>query len=338
MIEHRLPIRIPPKKGASLADHLETTAQELDLPVSQVLRWIGISRLPTNLLEITKPGVLKGELKTLSHALRLSESEVQSLTYASLERLVLPGKNPWKTPASTRRSHRKISEVLGLNHQISVCPQCVQEGYSRLIWQTRWVLACTKHKVMLVHTCPSCQLPIGAYRRLARVPNIRCCDNHQPNAARCEQSLSVIPVVCVNKAFLDAQNILEGVLKGRAPTVLGREKSPLDYLKTVGELLEILSIVNFNDLVNPSARMTWKFADARMVWIPNALELLRLPNDHSLEDAVFDHIETSNIEVVQAQKIKNAFNRLLQRQPKPYFDVVLREIIKRLEVNFQIWR
>lgn len=45
---------------------------------------------------------------------------------------------------------------------IPVCPQCLaEEGYIKQSWHIKWVNCCIKHKCLLIHNCPECDLPIN---------------------------------------------------------------------------------------------------------------------------------------------------------------------------------
>lgn len=85
-----------------------------------------------------------------------------------------------KRDAEWRAAHR----FLRLQHD-AVCPQCLRDAeYLRIEWDHVYVVACHRHKTMLIDQCPRCKEPLSKLR-----PRISFCDcGHDLRTHSCDSA------------------------------------------------------------------------------------------------------------------------------------------------------
>lgn len=103
--------------------------------------------------------------------------------------------------------------LFGINHDricylkkhTKYCPECLNEDfYHRLYWDVSFVTVCTKHKILLLETCPRCSKKI----RLARLMQNQCTCGYIYESA-------ILPKTNLTDNEVQAQNILQGLLLNR---------------------------------------------------------------------------------------------------------------------------
>jgi hypothetical protein len=89
----------------------------------------------------------------------------------------------WTTRVAERDvKWRSAHRFLRLQHD-AVCPQCLRDAeYLRIEWDHVYVVACHKHRSMLIEHCPRCKEPLSKQR-----PRIEYCDcGHDLRGHTCE--------------------------------------------------------------------------------------------------------------------------------------------------------
>ncbi len=168
-----LPLRILPLPREDLASVLSRAARRMGyekpewlLRLESVPHKINPDNLP--LLHRQKDYLL------LKRLLLLEEEEIYALTLHCFAQHF--SQDVWLLSAMHKDVQQSINRA-GLSYEYGhqffltqrytkVCPLCLDEedGYGRLFWRCTLILYCPRHRVLLVHSCPTCKGPIPALR------------------------------------------------------------------------------------------------------------------------------------------------------------------------------
>jgi TniQ len=168
-------------------------------------------------------------------------------TWMSIAKPILTRKKwaAWEIPSVALKTY--VAAALRFDTTESkICPICLAENKpGRLAWQTGWLFACTRHRVLLVDQCPECKLPPGQLRRPSRIPKPSQCENHPAHGNPCQQVLADVSVVRLEKFpdLLHAQNRLEAALCGRVSEFAGQRCIACEYLLGLQDLLNLLCLI-----------------------------------------------------------------------------------------------
>jgi hypothetical protein len=116
---------------------------------------------------------------------------------------------------SMRAYHRYLRA-----HTDAVCPQCLRESeHIRLEWEHVYVVACHRHKVLLIDRCPRCAEPLSK----ARSHIARCDCGHDLRAVACPPATDAMVWVTMVLANADARAHWPGPRLRGAPVPVASE-------------------------------------------------------------------------------------------------------------------
>lgn len=156
------------RAGQDLQSYLELVAGDNSLSVSELLRGYG-EKTPQGPYALLSDPVIGWT--NLGHALSIDAETLRSMTFQAIPFEVAIGEN-WINPeAYERRGHRRDQRLRRSGARY--CPACLVErdGAWKLRWYLPTAVACAKHLVLLVDTCPECgRVPHSGEKRLTAVP------------------------------------------------------------------------------------------------------------------------------------------------------------------------
>ena len=371
-----LPIRIRFQAGVCRSVMLEFASEVLKTSLRRLIRAMKINHRPSYIFDLDVPGFLssRDELR-FCKMMRLNKPDgvfdietFENMSYAFLEQAVKPAPRHWRSKATTNKTRAEVQQTLKYSRfSQRICPQCLREAQIfPICWRTPWLFACTKHQLLLVDTCPRCDHPIASERRLTRVAKTKLCDNHPSNQRRCTQELSEIATVDLSELprIISAQNVIEGILAGQKPTMLGVVRQPLEALTILFEIMNWLPLLQPVDLSNVEPLLTAvqqyrarqhqdlagriENEEARerlrlhrastMVWaalLPTAFSLIELPSQQHLEHHLFTL--TKDLPTEDVVYFIRQLRRNQQQDRQAVLIVVIEELIFQLRHHFQLW-
>ena len=370
-----LPLQIPLRKGFLLGDVIDEMALLLNVSVSSCLRMLQLQPDNRQRLKLNRPIYLNdSESAIFAH---LFHAQIDQVSEMTLQYFVKRLPRQARGKKSVEHHEQLLERVLGLDYTtIRICPVCIAEGRPRrLVWQSRWLFACTRHKVLLVDRCPSCGEPPASRRRLSRVPRLFCCDKQSTRSDRCAQRLDLIPTVLLSDQtnILWAQHRLEACMQGVSFAILDKKLSAIEFLRACGDLAEILiPILNADSSKRSELRMfdqpalsslhntdfsikpidlqvesgSWKFRPVKNLWAPHnvaliapvILSLVQKPNLQSLEDAIFNLIsEACSIQKMTPQQVVRDLESKLNHPHRSRFYILFRELLHRLKRHYRLF-
>ncbi|WP_281356463.1 TniQ family protein [Amycolatopsis anabasis] len=145
-----LPIRLAPLPSEPLDSWLEAYAHRCGVDYGQMLMAVGLHSYRQQVADHT----VYLHHEEAEHIAQITGLSVQRLHAMTLRRydghaLVLN---------DTRRSVSRM-QLWGRGRGSRFCPQCLEERGGRwmLRWRLSWTFACTRHHLLLPHSCPQCQ-------------------------------------------------------------------------------------------------------------------------------------------------------------------------------------
>ena len=263
----RLAIRPHVHRGTSFYDLIDHIAATLNTSVAVCFSELEIPNQVQNAYRNKRPLFLDVRIcQDIAKRLDASPQAVFETTWMFLANPVLTRKKQvgWKTPSASLKTY--IELVFRFDKtKPKICPMCLAENKpGRMAWQTGWLFACTRHRVLLVDQCPTCSLPPGQLRRLARVPKPTLCENQLNHGNPCQQALAEIPVIDLKEfpALLHAQNRLEAALCGRVPEFAGQRRVACEYLLDLQEILDFLYLIATPKILKPVPIELQQFFDS----------------------------------------------------------------------------
>ncbi len=372
---YRLPLRVIVPVGVPLSVVLEQTAGALELSVSELLGWIGVPRIPDPPSRIDDPPWLNpAQLARLAQITGVPEKSITNANLSFFDAALASSKRQRATVSASRRTHAAIIGALRVRHSTRLCPRCLAEGrQKRLAWRTGWLFACTRHRVLLVATCPRCGLPFDAHCRQSRVPDLRRCDNHPAKGEKCEQLLSDIPTVNIDgfPELIRSQGRLEAALTGRTLRFVGQRTTPVEYLYGLKELVDVLEAVavvgelgelppevlnrfeaqvrsravqwqrrneHTPDGLSPAPFSSESDIELLSAVVSTALEIADSKSLQAAEDRMMYLIESCcAVAADEPRRILNAITRHVQRQRRPRLYVAFRELYDRVRHRYKLY-
>ncbi|MCX4852211.1 DUF6262 family protein [Streptomyces sp. NBC_00893] len=165
-----LPIRLPPLPGEALDSWLGALMHRSGISLRDLLIAAG-SPFPTRTDHTPDytTYLTPGEADRLAHITGTDTRLLHAMTLRRYDGYAL-------ALHDTRRVVRRV-RLWGRGIGSRYCPRCLAEGAGRwpLRWRLTWSIACTRHQVLLAHTCPVC----------GRWPHRRPSDSHQVRQHEC---------------------------------------------------------------------------------------------------------------------------------------------------------
>jgi hypothetical protein len=375
-----LAIRVRPCASSHRSSLVEEASRVLRKPVRLLLRMLRMEQTIKRTQQLdddARFSIL--DQRRFCTMFRICEDEFERLGFDYRYRQIKPAKRHWHNNTSQARVRQQLGRLLQLHTGIErICPRCIKEGrWPRLLQRSHFLFACTRHRTLLIDTCPNCQQRIGSSRRLSRIAATRLCANHPPNGVACTADFSLIESPRFGKIGLivRAQHYVEGLLNGQLSTMLGRDQQPAVALQLLGELVEFVvychplaqlgpippplidAVRRFRQVFDqPSKKSLAEFTadDERIdaplptirlappaVWaavMPLAIGFARLPSDQDLEDALYE------ILLSHAQERQNKAFQLLDflqscrsQLPLPLLNVVYDSLSRRLRKKIKLY-
>ena len=252
-----LPLRLIPAEAESFASYVDRLAYRLRAPLGALLEATGVG-IPYCY------GIALEERsrKAFAAATGLEERQVDALLLTTYDGLAIDlGEVDLSRPHGLRRGGTWEWAYLVGSH---VCPSCMDEACAQagppwqLRWKLPWLFACTKHRRLLVDTCPRCRRRTGVGRperkgglgfpTVVPAPGL-CANSLGPGEGRsgrgarpCRQPLADIKTVSLgrSRAILEAQASLEAALDGAPQHVGSQPVSTLTYFRDLRSLCALI--------------------------------------------------------------------------------------------------
>jgi TniQ len=370
-----LPLQTRLRNGFSLADVIDEMAVLLNVPVSSCLRVLQLHSDNQQQFILNRPlNLNESESKIFAHLFHAQIDQVNEMTLQYFAKRLL---RSTRSKQATERQELLLERVLGFDRTTTrICPVCIAEGRPRrLVWQSRWLFACTRHKVLLVDRCPSCGESLASRRRSSRVPRLYCCDNQPTRSERCNQRLDLIPITSLSEQpeVLWAQHRVEACIQGLSFTILGKKRPAIEFLRLCDDLIEPLFSI---PLTNSSTRhqtqspdqpegsslfeteiacapigvqaqrRSRKYEFSNSPWspanlaltVPMVLSLVNAPNLQSLEDTLFHLIsEACSLQKVTPQQVVQILEAQLARSNRSHFHTLFQELRRRVRWQYHLF-
>jgi hypothetical protein len=204
-----LPIRLPPVPGEALDSWLGALMRRSSISLRDLLIAAG-SPFPTRTDHTPDytTYLTPEEAERLAHITGTDTRLLHAMTLRRYDGYAL-------ALHDTRRVVRRV-RLWGRGIGSRYCPRCLVEGAGRwpLRWRLTWSIACTRHQVLLAHTCPVC----------GRWPHRRPSNSHQVrqheclararDGRTCRTDLTQSEVIPLppDSPVLDAQEWINGLL------------------------------------------------------------------------------------------------------------------------------
>ncbi|QKW20225.1 TniQ family protein [Kitasatospora sp. NA04385] len=95
------------------------------------------------------------------------------------------------------------------------CPVCLGENGGRwlLAWRSNWAVACTRHRLLLLDSCPSCARTLRVYLPggTEELPPGTCAYQPQHRSTRCGTDLAALSGIPAPQVALEAQDWIDGL-------------------------------------------------------------------------------------------------------------------------------
>lgn len=249
----RLPLSVKPVVGESFVSYLDRLSSDLDVPLSSVLRAVGM---------------LRGcKVFPADYGVSLRSDQLQDFAYAAglcPTEIAMALLNRFEGSAFTSRSdgvgrRRAVKYSWAYFNGSHFCPACLSErpGAWRLDWKLPWSFACTRHGMLLLDICPMCggRPGAGPAGRLntpappSRVPQPGICSNaraatHAGVVAQrrpgelCKQVFASLVGEPLDHGgrLLEVQRQLDYVLVGHHVQIAGRTQTVREYFEDLRQL------------------------------------------------------------------------------------------------------
>jgi hypothetical protein len=187
-----LPIRMAPLPGESFLSWMEACAHRCGIDLREQLVAVGLHR--------------HRQQPVADHTVLLRDSEAESVTAASgvpVRRLHAMTLRTYAGHAMVldedRRSVNRL-RLWGAGRAGRFCPRCLSERARRwsLRWRLPWAFACTRHRLLLPHTCTRCGKPVrGARMSITHsAPGHQCASRQDGRTGRfCGADLTLTPAL-----------------------------------------------------------------------------------------------------------------------------------------------
>lgn len=293
-----LPLRLSPIDGESLPGYVARYSHTFHLQPGDVLTALGFHFRSGRPETVGCYGVVlsRDQLARVSLATGIDPDRLEGMLLARYADRAFP-RSSLSTPVKLRR------EILAREAMIwcsRFCPRCLREtGAWLLSWQLGWSVACLRHRELLHHGCPQCvTVPrIGPRATWPRDHRGRLTDpsrcHHTAQRRICRAAFATASSVSVadRPALLSAQKHINSLLDdGLRPALAGEQLDPPTYLRDLRLLANILYERPWPEGTGRPSRRSCRpvLDDPRAVAdiLPEAVALARLPDEHSLADAL----------------------------------------------------
>jgi TniQ len=244
----RLAIRPNVHQGACFYDLIDQIAATLNTSVAVCFSELEIPNQVQHAYRTKRPLFLDlSTCRDIAMRLDVPAESIFETTWMYIAKPILTRKKwaAWETPSVALKTY--VAAALRFDTtEPKICPMCLAGNKpGRLTWQTGWLFACTRHRVLLVDQCPKCKLPPGQLRRPSRIPKPGQCENHPTHGNPCQQVLAEVSVVRLEKFpdLLHVQNRLEAALCGRVPEFAGQRRIACEYLLDLQDILDLLYLI-----------------------------------------------------------------------------------------------
>jgi hypothetical protein len=293
-----LPLRLTPVEGESLPGYIARYAHACQFPPGDTITAIGL---------VDRDKAVAGAGRywvTLSPDQLMRAAFATGITERALERMLL---SRYAGRAFEMTATRVMLAEAPQAHEVltrssKFCSQCLAEDGAWLLrWQLGWTAVCTRHRALLIRSCPRCgTVPRHALR--SRWPRddigvlsdpIRCA--RRADHALCRTDLATAEPWIVTDDAVEAQRRIDDVLDhGLCPPLAGELLEPLVYLRCVHGLCKLLAYHPRQPSLPPVrphvASRVLDDPGAVASVLPEALALADL-NRRALIDAVREHVE-----------------------------------------------
>lgn len=259
-----LPIRPEPHPDESFSSYVDRLAASCNVRLLTLLARTGVidqdHSAKSSLMAGYGVSLSPQKLRAFSRAARLPEERVSEMLMTSYKGLACDFRNigDLSDSLAVRIAARSNWAYFVGSH---ACPSCLKEsgGAWKLAWKLPWSFACTRHRNLLIDSCPSCKLRLCSGRRDARcspaspsrVPVLGACRNtpqplHRSSNTRpdpCGYSLYQAKAGFLGGEFhriLEAQERIDAVLGGALPAAAGEETAPLAYFLDLRSLTAMI--------------------------------------------------------------------------------------------------
>ncbi len=207
-----LPLRIEPVEGEGLDSWLEAMACRNRAPLTQVAEALGLSGVaPQNPL-MNPPWTIALTPAECAHLALVTGTDSGTLRRMTLAR--------WHGKALFIDSHRRRVDrrrMWGRACGSRFCPACLKESGGRwqLSWRLAFTFACTRHRMLLADTCPSCgEIPRSRGNYTGTTPVLGVCPTKSKDFPldRCQQDLCeavAVPLAVDSPILLAQQQLTE---------------------------------------------------------------------------------------------------------------------------------
>ncbi len=228
----RLPVRVDPVPGESLASWLEALSQRLSTPAVDLLPALGLDVAPQRRRAAAFTVLLRAdEASRIAAVTGIPAPTLQEMTLAHYDAVVR---------ADPDRRRLTPHHAWGRRQGTWFCPRCLAESGGRwqLRWQLGWSFACTRHRCLLADRCPDCGRVPRPGTLWLHVPQASRCSTHpeaaRRNFARCGADLTTDAVheLSTGHTVLAAQHLLDTVLTTGTATFGLYTASPAHRLLT----------------------------------------------------------------------------------------------------------
>ncbi|WP_326611412.1 TniQ family protein (plasmid) [Streptomyces scopuliridis] len=189
-----LPIRVAPLPGEALDSWLETLAHRSMVSFREILIALGL------------PGRRDGNLPDLTRYLESDQAEqAAAVGGVPADRLHAMTLRQYDGHALILHPHRRTVNRMQLwgRNGSRYCPQCLHEhdGRWQLRWRLPWSFACTRHRILLPHACPSCNQRTrhGRVSIFRDLPPHQCPTTLKPSGALCQTDLTLAPAAALRE-------------------------------------------------------------------------------------------------------------------------------------------
>ncbi|MFE3279533.1 TniQ family protein [Nocardia sp. NPDC059239] len=187
-----LPLRTPLHAGESLDSWIDALARRSQISPREVLRAFGID-YPAHTVAQLIDHTSAARLRHIEAATGLPSHRLDAAVGAAL--------------AGAMRLRGGGSRY---------CPACLEESGGRwlLIWRTKWVVACLRHRALLLQACPDCDtIPRRGLVSASRERSPGRCEHvlDRKTQTRCRTDLASVDLVAAAPEAIEAQTWIEGI-------------------------------------------------------------------------------------------------------------------------------
>jgi hypothetical protein len=274
------------------------------------------------------------------YGVSLSPTQLEHVAFATgipaeaIERMLLcryAGRAFERTTSSTDMFAEAAQAHEVLVRSSKFCPHCLCEAGAWLLrWQLGWSAVCTRHRVLLVRTCPTCgTVPKDRLRsRWISDPQgplsdpTRC--TRRLGRELCRTLLAAVETRGVSAEAVEAQRRIDTLLDGGPSSAFaGGLLQPHVYLRCLHTLCKVLAYharppSESGALPGRPGRRLLDYPAAAAAVLPEALALADLPDPSALADAARKIVEDryrrdgSTLRLGQLRQVPNPVGDVLQ--------------------------